>query len=159
MLPSTRLPRLAVFAAGLAAVCVVGITPARSARAATTRQATPFCLPADSHSAHIKAYLDTLFTDMSDDAVELRDSLTSGVVDTSQIVLVTNDSLCERASHQLDSLFQNPITNTPVYLFRIDTIYATVQAGLRSYQNTPLTFWGSDLSHRTYRKMWGITWR
>src|SRR5581483_5746286 len=117
---------------------------------------TSFCFPADTHSVLVKAYLDRIFTDTTGAGAQFRDSLTASAVDPSRIVLITVDSLCERASRRVDSLFQDSTPSAPVYLFRIDTIYAAVQPGTHSYQSVPSTFRGSDFSVRGLLRMpWG----
>lgn len=143
---ATGVRKIVAIMAGLVGACLIGATSARPVTALSVRQATPFCIGADTHAVLLRAYLSKLVMDTTEPGVTLRDSLRMPVIDTSQITLVSTDSLCQRASHQVDSIFELPLSDTPVYLFKLDTVYAVAQPGVRLYQSVPLTFWSNNFS-------------
>jgi hypothetical protein len=97
--------------------------------AAHDASAQSTCRAADGESAR---FLGVLTRMMQADEAGLRTSMSVSLVDTSQIVLVTNSTVCVQAGQALDSLAYaiNPVTHSPasipLFVFQIGTSYAIV---------------------------------
>jgi hypothetical protein len=92
--------------------------------------------------------------------VAVRARLKLPATDTSQIVLVTNDSICTRARQVVDSLIHadnpsapNPLPSRAFYVIRIGSVFAVRDPGSHMGEYSPIDFFDEHwtwLSTMTY---------
>lgn len=87
-----------------------------------------YCKGADSHASDLRTFVIDVATNPDADTQAERAALHVPLTVAGKITQVSSESRCQKASSALDGAFKNPVSGYPVYLFKVDTIYAAAQA-------------------------------
>jgi hypothetical protein len=127
----------------------------RPARAAALSTPPPWCLSTtDAHAAAILKVLRQLGTSTDSNWVKRREALELPTTPAADIVMLSDEVLCERASRAVDSqAITGPPLNAAVYLARFGTHYAVNAPNLRGGEWGSIDFFDSTLTFKA-----GLAW-